>query len=132
MGGDGPPRRTARSSRSGRTGPAGRPPALFFAVTLLMLLVAAALLYTGGDFVPCLKAASCEPAENVAGFVGGSLIGVVSFGAYMAKDNRQRATKRYRDWLVSPRGLIPWIAALAWVLGILHMLGVALHLTRLL
>ena len=97
-----------------------------------MLVVAAALLVAGGEFVPCGKASSCEPVENVAGFVGGSLLGVVSFGAFMAVDKRRRATKRYRDWLVSPRGLIPWIAALAWALGILHVFGVALHLTRLL
>ena len=105
---------------------------LFFAGSLLMLLVAAALLYAGGEFVPCWQAASCEPVANLAGFVGGSLIGVVLFGAFMADDKRHRATKRYRDWRISPRRLIPWIAGLAWLLGIWHMFGFALHLTRLL
>ncbi|MCY4518460.1 MAG: hypothetical protein OXB99_14615 [Acidimicrobiaceae bacterium] len=97
-----------------------------------MLLVAAALLFMGGEFMPCGKAATCDPAVNLSGFVGGSLIGVASFGAFMADDKAYRATKRYRDWPISPRRLIPWIAGLAWALGIWHMFGFALHLTRLL
>ena len=97
-----------------------------------MLLAAAALLLLGGEFVPCSEAASCEPAANAAGFIGGSLLGMVSIGGFMAHDNRRRATKRYRDWRISPRGLIPWIAGLGWALGIWHMFGLALYLTRLL
>ena len=109
-----------------------RPPVVLFAGTLLMLLLAAALLYVGGEVAPCWKAASCEPEANVAGFVGGSLIGVASFSAFMADDKRRRATKRYRDWWISPRKIIPWIAGLGWALGIWHVFGFALHLTRLL
>lgn len=87
-----------------------------------MLLIAAALLFMGGEFMPCGKAATCEPAANLSGFVGGSLIGVASFGAFMADDRTHGVTRR----------LIPWIAGLAWALGIWHVFGFALHLTRLL
>lgn len=97
-----------------------------------MLLVAAALLYLGGEPVPCRRAATCEPVSSAAGFAGGSLLGIVSFGAFMALDNRRRASRRYRDWRISPRRLIPSISVAAWALGMVHMFGFALHLTRLL
>lgn len=97
-----------------------------------MLLVAAALLPLGGEFVPCSEAASCEPVANAVGFVGGSLLGMVSISGFMAHDNRRRATKPYRDWPISPRRIVPWVAALAWALGMVHVFGLALHLTRLL
>ena len=97
-----------------------------------MLFGSAALLLWTGEIIPCSNAASCEPKVSAAGFVGGSLLGVVFFGLFMALDNRRRATKRYRDWRPSPRGLIPWTTALGWALGIVHAFGLALYLTRLL
>ena len=103
-----------------------------FVASLVMLLVAGALMWLGGELVPCRRATTCEPVANAAGFVGGSLLGIVWFGAFMALDNRRRASKRYRDWRISPRRLIPLISVAAWALGIVHMFGFALHLTRLL
>ncbi|MCY4068982.1 MAG: hypothetical protein OXE79_07755 [Acidimicrobiaceae bacterium] len=105
-----------------------------FVVALVMLLASAVLLYSGGEIVPCRRAATCEPAANVLGFFAGSLVGVISLGAFVALDNRRKAStsRRYRSWRISPRGLIIWIVSAAWILGMLHMFGFALHLTRLL
>ena len=103
-----------------------------FVASLVMLLMAGALLYLGGELVPCRRATTCEPVVNAVGFAGGSLLGIVSFGAFMALDNRRRASKGFRDWRLSPRRLAPVISIAAWMLGMVHIFGFALHLTRLL
>ena len=126
-----PPSLSKRSGRD-RSGPTQGPPVLPFVASLVMLLVAGALMWLGGELVPCQRATTCEPVANAAGFVSGSLLGIVWFGAFMALDNRRRASKRYRDWRISPRRLIPLISVAAWALGMVHMFGFALHLTRLL
>lgn len=101
-------------------------------LSLLALAAAALLLFVGdGRLPPCGRAATCEPALNVAGFVGGSIVGVVLFGLFMVADNTRRATKRYRDLWFKPRKTVAWITVGAWALGMLHMYGLALHLTRL-
>jgi len=96
-----------------------------------MLLTAGLLLYLGGELVPCRRATTCEPVANAAGFLGGSLVGVISLGVFMALDNRRKALKsgRYSDW---PRWLMPWISGTAWLLGMIHIYGFALYLSRLL
>ena len=91
------------------------------------------LLFGVGDgwLPPCERAATCEPALNAAGFLSGSVVGVVLFGLFMTADNTRRATKRYRDLWFRPRKVIVWVTVLGWAFGMLHMYGFALHLTRL-
>ena len=102
---------------------------------VLALLVAGVLMFGVGDggLPPCERAATCQPVSNLAGFLVGSIAGVVVFGLYIEQDNTRRAAGSYRDhWFkIKPRSAVVWITLLAWALGLLHWYGFALHLSRL-
>ena len=93
-----------------------------FVGSLLTLLVAA-LMFLGVAMVGAL-------AVNFGGFLAGSVLGVVLLSWFSAVDNRRRATKHYRDWLVRSRLAVRAVALTAWALGILHAFFWALDITR--
>ena len=100
-----------------------RLPLSLFVGSLLMLLLVAALMFLGDAVVG-------PPALNLVGFLAGSVVGVVLLGWFSVVDNRRRATKRYRDWLVPSRLAVRAVALPAWALGILHAFFWALDITR--
>ncbi len=128
-----PPGPAAAAIKGGASGAETRfnPPLLLFFVSLTMLIATVVFWYLGGEWVPCRRAAACEPVYNAAGFLGGALVGFVPLGWFIALDNRRRALKLGNSisWL---RKWMTGISIGACLLGLWHMFGFALYLSRLL
>ena len=104
----------AVSQTQGTTGP----PVLWSVTEVLILLAAFIFAVVAG------------PTANLVGFLVGSVLGTANLAMFLAADNKRRATRRYGDWSISPRRVIPWITLASWAIGAWNVFFWALHLTR--
>jgi len=94
------------------------PPLLWSIASLVLLAATFGFAVVGG------------PDSNLFGFVSGSLLGTANLAAFLVADNKLRAARRYSDWSISPRKVLPWVALISWGLGVWNAFFWALEMTR--
>lgn len=107
-----------------------KPPGLLF-TAICGLFVATTVLFSADGIDFGLRFIDRSGDRNTVGFLTGSVLGLVLFGAFLIQDNERRSTMRYSDWsYISPRVVAPYITLTTWALGVFHMFFWAKDLTR--